>query len=61
METKCQHLTETQRKELLEVVQGFEELFNVTLSTWKIYPLEFELKEDMEPICLRPYPVIKGT
>ena len=36
-----------------------EELFNGTLGTWKIYPVDFEIKEDMKPICSIPYPVPK--
>ena len=59
METQCQHLTMTQRNELLKLLQKFEELFCVTLGTWKKYALDFELKEYAKPICLRPYPVPK--
>ena len=59
METQCQNLTEIQRKELLKLLQIFEELFNVTLGTWKKYPEEFELNQDKKPICSRTYPVTK--
>ena len=59
MENKCQHLTMTHLNELLILMQKFEELFDGTLSTWKIDPLYFELKEDEKPICSRPYPVPK--
>ena len=34
-------------------------IFNGTLGTWKIDPVDFELKEDVKPICSRPYPVLK--
>ena len=44
MENQCQHLTMTQRNELLELLQTFEELFNGTLSTWKSDPVDFKLK-----------------
>ena len=44
METQCQHLTVTQRNELLKLSQKIEELFNRTFGTWKIDPLELELK-----------------
>ena len=44
METQCQHLTMTQRNELLKLLQRFKELFDGTLGTWKIYPVDFELK-----------------
>ena len=59
METKCQLMTKTQRNELLSLLQRFEELFDGTLGTWKIDPVEFELKEKTNPICLRTYPVLK--
>ena len=39
METKCQHLTMTQRDELLNLLQIFEELSDKTIGTWKIYPV----------------------
>ena len=53
METQCKHLTMTQRNDLLKLLQKIEELFNVTLDTWKTYPVHFKLKEDVNPICLR--------
>ena len=59
METQCQHLTVTQRNELLELLHKFEELFNGTLVTWKIYPVDVELKKYAKPICSQPYPVSK--
>ena len=46
METQCQHLRMTQRNDLLKFLQKFEELFDGTLSTWKTYPVDLELKED---------------
>ena len=58
-ETQCQHLIMTQRNDLLKLLQKFEELFDGTLGTWKIDPLDFELKEDAKPICSRPYPIPK--
>ena len=50
MKTQCQHLTMTQRNELLKLLQKFEELFNGTLGTWKKDPSAFELKKDVKPI-----------
>ena len=47
------------RKELLKLLQKSEELFYGTLGTWKMDTVDFELKEDVKPICLRPYPVPK--
>ena len=59
MKNQCQHLTETQHNELLELLQTFEELFDGTLGTWKTYLVELVFKKDVKPICLRPYPVPK--
>ena len=33
-------------------------MFNGTLVTWKTDPVEFELKEDANIICSRPYPLL---
>ena len=44
---------------MLKLLQNFEDLFNGTLNTWKIYPVDLELKEYVKPICSRPYPVPK--
>ena len=41
MENQCQHLTMTQRNELIKLLQKFEELFDGTLGTWKIDPVYF--------------------
>ena len=50
MENQCKHLTITQHKELLKLLQKFEELFDGTLGTWKTDPVDFELKEGVKPI-----------
>ena len=44
METQCQHLTMTQRNEILKLLQIFEDLFDGTLGTWKTDPFNFGLK-----------------
>ena len=59
METQFQNLTLTQRTSLLKLSQKFEELLDGTLGTCKIDLSDFELKEDTNPICSRPYPVPK--
>ena len=59
MENQCQHLTMTQRNELLRLLQKFKELFYGTLGTWKRDIIYFELKEDAKPISPWPYPVPK--
>ena len=61
MENQCQHLKMTQCNEFLELIPKFEELFDGILGTWKIDPLEFELKENAKPICSRPYAVPRYT
>ena len=50
METQCQNLKITQHNELLKPLQKFEELFDVTLGTWGKYPVDFDLKEDLNPM-----------
>ena len=51
MKNKCQHLTATQRNELLKLLQKLEELFDETLVTRKTDWVDFNLKEDAKPIC----------
>ena len=48
-------LTKTQHYELLKLFKKNEEIFNGTLVTWKIYSVEFELKEYLKPVCSRQY------
>ena len=50
MENKCQHLTMTQRNELLQLLNVFEEFFNRKLGTWTTNRVEFELREDTKAI-----------
>ena len=51
MKNKCQHLTETQRNELLKLIQNFIEVLDGTLGIWKIDPVDFKLKDYVKPIC----------
>ena len=44
-------------KNLLELLQKSEELFDGTLGTWKTDPVDFKLIEDVKSICSQPYPV----
>ena len=59
MKNQCQHLTETQRNEFLELLKRPKELFYGTLGTWKTDPEESKLEEHARPIRSRPYPVPK--
>ena len=43
MENQYQHLTMTQRNELLKLLQKIEELFHGTLIIWKTDPVDFKL------------------
>ena len=44
MKNQCQNLTETQRNELLKLLQKPKELSDGTLGTWKTDPVGFEVK-----------------
>ena len=59
METQCQHLTVTQRNDLMKLLQKFEDMFDGTLGTWGTDSADFELKEDAEPFWSLPYRVSK--
>ena len=50
MKNQCQHLTETQRNELLKLLPKSEELFDVTLGNCKKDQVGFELKEYVKSI-----------
>ena len=60
MKNQRQHITETERNELLKLLQKFEELFDGKLGIWKIDPVDLKLKEYSEIICSIKYPVTKG-
>ena len=59
METQCQHLKVIQHNILLNLLHKFGEFLYGKIGTWKTYPVDFELKEDVKPICSRPYLVPK--
>ena len=54
MENQFQHLTMTQRNELLKLLQKFEDFFDGTLVTWKKDPVDFELNR-MQSQSAREY------
>ena len=39
------------------MLKRFESLFDGKVGTWKTPPVNLDLKYDMTPLCLRPYPV----
>ena len=59
MKNQCQHLTIKQHNELIKLLQIFEDLFNVTLDTWKTDLVDFELKGYAKQKLSQPYPVPK--
>ena len=55
---ECTHLTQSERDELLKLLQKFEHLFDGTLGTWKTEPIDLELKDpNVKPYHAKPYPV----
>ena len=50
MTQQCQHL-----KILLN---EYKDLIDGTLGTWNTTPVDLELSDNANPVCLRPYPVI---
>ena len=59
MKNQFQQLTETQRNELLILLQKFKDLCDVTRSTWIIYQVYFKLKDYVNLVGSRPYPITK--
>ena len=53
----CQHLSEIEKEQLLQLLLRYEELFDGTLGDWKTEPVHFDLKEDAEPYHGRAFPV----
>jgi transposase InsO family protein len=55
---ECTHLSAEEQRQLLVLLQKFENLFDGTLGTWKTDPIELELKDpNVKPYHARPYPV----
>jgi hypothetical protein len=60
VETQCRHLDAHQRKELLDLLLEFEDLFDGTLGIWDTEPVHLELKDDAKLYHGKPYPVPKA-
>ena len=56
---ECKHLTITQRKSLLNLLNKHRDLFDGTLGKWKEEKLNIELKPGAQPFHSRAYPVPK--
>ena len=55
---ECKHLTPEEQRQLLSLLQKYEDLFDGTLGTWKTDPIELELKDpNVKPYHAKPYPV----
>jgi hypothetical protein len=55
---KCTHLDKAERRQLLHLLQKYEDLFDGSLGTWKTDPIQLELKDpNVEPYHAKPYPV----
>ena len=55
---ECTHLDGDEQKQLLRLLQKFEDLFDGTLGTWKTDPIQLELKDpNVKPYHAKPYPV----
>jgi hypothetical protein len=56
---ECTHLEKDKQKQLLKLLQKFEELFlDGSLGTWKTDPINLELKDpNVKPFHAKPYPV----
>ena len=59
MTKQCQHLTATERHRLLNLLNKFEDIFDDMLDTWKSTPVYLELKDNVNHVCSRLYPVPK--
>ena len=55
---ECTHLEKSEQKQLLRLLQKFEDLFDGSLGTWKTDPIQLELKDpNVKPYHAKPYPV----
>ena len=71
LDTKCEaadsdqvcalqeHPSLTQRQQLNQLLNKCPELFDGTLGTWKLEPVELEIKPDATPHHARPHPVLR--
>ena len=55
----CTHLSDPDKQKLLELLQGFEELFDGTLGDWDCEPVSLQLREGAKPYHGRPFPIPK--
>ena len=51
-------LNTKQTRDILKLKKK-EDFFDGTLGTWNTAPVDLELKDDVNPVCSRPYPLLK--
>jgi hypothetical protein len=55
---ECTHLDKAERRQLLHLLQKYEDLFDGSQGTWKTDPIQLELKDpNVKPYHSKPYPV----
>ena len=54
---QCQQINTKEWKRLLSLLRKSEYLFDGMLGTWNTTPVYLELKDDVKPVWLQPYPV----
>jgi hypothetical protein len=55
---ECIHLEKAEQKQLLKLLQKYEDLFDGSLGTWKTDPIQLEFKDpNVKPYHAKPYPV----
>jgi hypothetical protein len=55
---ECTHLEKAERRQLLHLLQKYEDLFDGSLGTWKTDQNQLELKDpNVKPYHAKPYPV----
>ena len=53
MPKQCQHLSLEERKRLISLLRSFEDMFDGRLAMWDTKPVDLELKDGANPVCLR--------
>ena len=57
MAKQCKQLYHKERERLINIPINFEDLFDVTLVTWKNALVDLEIKYDKTPVLSEPYQV----
>jgi hypothetical protein len=55
---ECTHLTKAEQRQLLNLLQKYEDLFDGSLETWKPNTIQLKLKDpNVKPYHARPYQI----